>query len=396
MRASNPKMLEYLPLELLEQIISILDEDSRPPSTRLLHEPPSDLLFKGGDPGPLKNLSLTCRSVRSLIAPKMSAYLKVDPDAAQDLADSYRSSSSLEPPQSLVLYLDRESYPEFEPDSKEAGRMQTVRTNVTSMVNVVNPQALTIVASASCLGWLVDHPLIIGDAWVFNLPYQVMRLEQGPFAPSEWLHQGAVHDNHTISTIRPWNHCTYNEGSFIPAYNTYEYHLYIPLSLHQSPMSSELQCHALQLACLVSFKLVAVFPFNHTPSTCRFLGYLPNLEHLTVQLAPPLDCQRPFKRASPGSSYHDFWLENETSYRMLRDHLSFHLLYLSTFTSLDYASPGYRDTIDAVMAHVSTEWTPNGTGTWTRPVESRLFNTSPSRVSRTFCPSLPGLNPEES
>ena len=379
-------MFECLPVELLEQIISILDHASPPSSTSLLHKPPSEMLFKGADIDyPLKSLSLTCKSVRSLVAPRLFTHLKVAPDAVQDLVDV---SSLYDPPQSLILYLDYQKYPDYESGDVGYRNMNSLRAQVTWMVDMVNPKALTIVASPCLLGWLVDLPLTATDSWVFHLPYQMMRLEQGPFAPSQWFPRDVVHDNHTLSTVRPWNHCTYNEGSFVHAYSTYEYHHFEAPSLHQSPNAAEMECHALQLACLTSFKLVAVFPFNHMENTCDFLQCLPNLEHLIVQLVPTGESTTPYTTASSSSSPTDFWLENETNYKVLCEHVNNHLSRLSAFTSLDYTFPGYRSAIDDVMVDVSAEWQPDGNGTWKREVDYRPLNAPALRKAKRSCPQF--------
>ena len=265
-------MLKNFPIELLEQIVSHIDHTSPPPSTGLLHEPPSDAIFTCASNCHLKSFSLTCKALRRSVVQKLWKHLKVSPDAVHRLMDFRLSRHLMGDTQSLMLYLNSKDYPEVEISDIRSDRMVRMRAKLTWMVDMINPRTLTIVAAPSILGWLIDHPVTITGYYLFRIPYQVVQLEQGSFTPSLWFPNDVVHDNHTISTVRPWNHCTYNEGSFGPAYNTYDYHLSIPLSLHQPPNWSELECHALQLSCLTTFQLVAVFPFNHRECTCFFLA----------------------------------------------------------------------------------------------------------------------------
>ena len=65
-----------LPLELLDQIISILAEE-KPPSAKLLNEEPSNSLIRS-DYHPLKDLSRACRSTRGLCTPSLFSAMKVD------------------------------------------------------------------------------------------------------------------------------------------------------------------------------------------------------------------------------------------------------------------------------------------------------------------------------
>ena len=394
MAAITPSIHKLLPVELMEHIISLVDEDSPPPTTHLLHEPPSVSLFKGMPDAfrwtdmSLKGLSETCRTLRSLVVPRLFAHLKVAGEHAQNLVDFRKSSSLHVSPKSILLYLNPDEYPSVELNDADINNMRSLRARATWMVDVVNPQALTILAPPSCLGWLVDHPLQMSHCWVTNVPYQMIRLEQGPLAPSQWFPRDEVHNNHTLSTVRPWNHCTYNEGSFVPAYSTYDYHIYEAPSLHQSASLSEIHCHALQLGCLRSFELVAVFPFNHMRTTIYFLDLLPNLKSLSVQLAPSLQCQKQNVVGSSASSPSDFWMEIETSYNLLRDALNHALIHLSTYTIMDYVSPGYRSVIDLAMTDISQDWKPSHDGTWIRKVGSSFHNMVPTRNKKPICPGM--------
>ena len=401
MAASTRNLLDILPTELIEHVVTFVEQASPPPSTLRLREPPTPDIFKGMPSAShrvsmsLKSLSETCWTFRDLVAPKLFAHLKGRGEEAERLVDFCKSKSFSASPKSILLYFDPLDYPALDLSDTCPGQLLTdfdplcpVRASATWMVDVVNPQALIMVAPPKCLGWLMDLSLKMSDCWVVNVPLQMMRLEQGPLSPVQWFPHDTVHDNKTLSTVRPWNYCTYNEGSFVPAYSTYEYHIYEAPSLHQSDSMPELECHALQLGCLRSFELVAVFPFNHVEGTVYFLSHLPNLQRLSVQLAPSLECQQREVIGTSASCPGDFWLELELNYSFLRDLLNLCLPSLSLYDVLDYASPGYRSIVDSAMAKVSGDWKPNHKGTWTREVKVPVLNTAPTRTDGGICPTL--------
>lgn len=387
-------LLDLLPIELVERIILFVDHNSPPPSTFLLHEPPSVCVFeKTSKPSDwvglsLKSVSETCWGLRYLVAPRLFTHLKVGGEDAEKLVRFRRSNGLHTPPKSILWYIDPLQHLALEVDDTDIDRLRPIRISTTWMVDLVNPQVLTILAPPKCLGWLIDHPLRMSGCWVTNAPYQTMRLEQGSLAPAQWFPTDKVHDNRTLSTVRPWNHCTYNEGSFVPAYSTYEFYNYAAPSLHQSESLPELQCHALQLGCLQSFELVAVFPFNHITNSIYFLDHLPNLQRLSVRLAPTLECQKSEVIGTSASAPSDFWLELESNYYLLRNALNHALTHLSVYNMLDYASPGYRNIIDLAMADISADWKPNHKGTWTRKTRPPTVNTVSTRSKGTVCPNI--------
>lgn len=371
-----PCYFAVLPVEILEHIITLLDDDSPPPSAQLLHEPPTAGVFRrkqypsGQKYSSLKDLSETCWRLRYMVAPRLLSYLKVDEKLIQSFVDFYVSRGQHAPPQSVLLYLDPTEFPPLELNDSDIDHLRFIRTEATRMVDIINPRALTIAANPNCLGWLIDRPLRMNDCWVTDVPYQMLRLEQGPLAPAQWFPHATKGKHLNLSTVRPWNRCTYNEGSFVPAYQTYEYHLYQAPSLHQSASLPELESHALRLSCLQSFELVAVFPVNHMTNTVHFLDLLPNLQNLSVQLAPSPKYQKTHHIGSSASCPSDFWQELGSSYDTLRNALCHNLAYLTTYTILDYASPGYRKIIDQAMENMPEDWKANHSGTWTRKIKT--------------------------
>ena len=390
MTETGPKALGDLPTELLQLVISILDQDSSPPLAHLLREQPSQAFFRSSHSGSLKQLSTTCRSVRSLVVPSLFAHLKVDLGDLACLQALFGLMEALKcqgHARSLLVYLEKKSSP------SNNARLWTFRDAISRLMDTMNAKVLTVVAPSHEIGWLADHQNNLDDEWAFKIEYQVLRLEQGAACPNDWFPRHAVHDSGGVFTLRPWTHWTYNEGSFVPAYSTYEYHLYQAPSLHQPALFRELQCQALQLGCLRSFELIAVFPFDHINTTCQyFLERLPSLELLTIQLAPSPISQKDNLDSSASSSSAcqpgDFWRELEEDYVLLRNCVSYNLPRLSRYAILDCMSPGYRGIIDPIMEEISADWKTVGNGVWRRKRIGQALNLTPSRIVGDKCPQL--------
>ena len=394
---ANASFLDVLPIEVVESIVCLMDQDSPPPTAALLYEPPTSAIFDSApdaacrSSNSFKSLSQTCRALRRLVTPKLFAHLKVRGEDIDrlELINVRKSGLSREPLESILLYIDPLQWPTIHLGDTDIKQLRAISASATWLVQTLNPRSFSLVAPPQCLGWLMDHPLNLGNCWVMALPLQMIRLEQGPVRPTRWFPHDTVHDNKTVSTVRPWNHCSYNEGSFASAYNTYDYHSYEAPSLHQDHSMPEMQCHALQLACLRSFELIAVFPFNHMDNTIYFLARLPNLQTLSVQLAPTLTSQRQDTiNGTTAKCPSDFWLELETNYKLIRNALNCTLWCLSEYIVRDYESEGYRDLIDLAMAKVSEDWKSNDRGTWTRDVKCPVPNIAHTRRERTVCPSM--------
>ena len=480
-----PSLLD-LPLELVEQIISVLAEE-KPPSARLLYEDPSESFFRPGL-SPLKELSQACRSTRELCFPSLFSAVKVDLDCIGDFMKFSKRHSLSHYADSVLLYIDPTTFAEkIQPISDHYLWLPIIR-----VIDSVMPSVMTVVLPTSLFAHILPYQLHLEDQWAFKIPYQVLQLQVGrdlaPFAHGRVESQfsgGArakdrlpvqpeanapsSHESHDILSLadlappklssvctcpntssdlafqdgslpnslppdkslqgflpraaasscqnleetkvsqklltskyrhsdlpsanaptyhtpkidmdslnvfqlRPWTRCTFNQGSSVKGYSSYEYFsLQAPSFLYPFGHYRYLSSSAYHLSdTITSFDYIAVFPTDHFERFCSNLTFMKNLKHLRVQLAPTsgndiLDNQSALGKSQPK----DLWQELGSSYasiartvRLLCDRGD---TAVETFTSLDYVNPGLCELIDRTAGRKLRHWKsdPRG-GRWTR------------------------------
>ncbi|KAF2004235.1 hypothetical protein P154DRAFT_531557 [Amniculicola lignicola CBS 123094] len=193
--------------------------------------------------------------------------------------------------------------------------------------NILAPERVVVAAPPTTLAGLLDTQMLSSDTWAFDMKMHYIELSTIPpstscstSTPSKPKHTPAPtcrpKDTTALIHRAPWHHISYNEGSSIPAYSTYEYHL------KQSPKM--LYLLLLRIAqevepccCPTSLSFTSIFPFSTNVTTLiRAMALLPTLEELSVQLAPGLENTVLGDKGKLGRAQaSDLWLEWNESYK---------------------------------------------------------------------------------
>lgn len=369
--------LDGLPRELILSILSSLATES-PPNVECLREEPS-LALLTSEQCPLKNLSLTCWYLRRLCFNSLFSHFKIDAgctDAFKSFVDGNDLRRSVE---SVVLYTTEQATKTdprgglqdlFDPNRNTAANLQ-IQSAVVMIIEHINPKSLTIFASPLSFTALVPYELNLSDSWAFNISHQILRLEQDKSATTPCTSSFAPAFD--ILAICPWQHITYNEGSSIPAYSTYEYfHKRTPSLFGTSPYGT-VPKRGPGLAHLTSFDYVAIFPFDRMKGVYILLKELHNLKHLRTQLAPSaMNGVLDDPVAMGKGQRSDLWAEFEMAHCELFRYIQMEAQEsLTRYTVLDYTTPELRRMIDGAELNVWPEayWRHDGNGSWTKHLE---------------------------
>ena len=337
-----------LPLELLQHVISFVAEEKLL-STRMLHEEPSDALLRSTY-HPLKDLSQACRATRELCFPSLFSALKVDINSAEEFLTFSGTHSLCSQADSLVLYLDLSC----QDDNLSSCNIwpAMVRT-----IDSVKPSLVTILSTTSLFRLILPYDLDLNDEWAFRIPYQVLqlRLPKHLAASSHTSRQALESQN--VFQIREWTHCTFNQGSSINGYCTYEYYLKLTPTIFDPLCEVELKRKMTEggFANLTSLDYIALFPINCTMERfCTCMQIMKKLRCLRVQFAPTpsndvLDDSAAVGKCQPG----DLWQEFEDCYKTLTRYFwrtwDSEGTLMDEFISLDYVNPRLRELLDRVM-----------------------------------------------
>ncbi|KAM0794810.1 hypothetical protein BDR22DRAFT_939939 [Usnea florida] len=360
-----------LPLELVEQIISILAEQ-KPPSARFLHENPSESILRLGL-CPLKELSQVCHLTRELCFPSLFSAVKVDLDCIGDFLKFSKRHWLSNYADSVLLYIDPPTFAEkIEHISDHYLWLPMIR-----VIDSVMPLVMTLVLPPSLFAHILPYQLHLENQWAFNIPYQVLQL-QIPRDLAAFAH-GKVQsrfpgDSLNVFRIRPWTRCIFNQGSSVKGYGSYEYfYKQAPSLLYPLRHSEFLRLSSDDLFDnITSFDYIAVFPIDHFDVFCSNITFMTNLKCLRVQFAPTsgndiLDNPSELGKSQPK----DLWQELESCYntiaRKVRVLCDRGEMSIETFSSLDYVNPVLCELIDRTAGRKLRTWKsdPRG-GHWTR------------------------------
>ena len=365
-----------LPAELVLQILSFLIE-RKPHSMRHLHAEPSEALLQSGYT-PVKDLSLTCQHLRNLCLQTLFANVKLTLTNDRVSMFTERSVSFIQD-HDLVRGIESVLFYQVASDAidNEHECINKPRCNMESqilwVISQLNPAVVTIMLPPSCFQDLMPYDLRESDDWAFQIPYQVLHLTRPADMPPACVSVNDAQDN-SILNMHPWGHCTFNEGSSIRAYSTYEYfHKHVPSIF--SPINEPKMLDAVWrvLPYLTSLDYVAIFPFSvrHMQQFCNFLtAAAPSLQHLRTRLSPTrgngvLDD----KEAMGTCQRTDIWSELEVCYSYLADWLrQGYLDSIIYFTVLEYDNPELRDAIHRVC-DMGADWAHVGNGEWVKLVQ---------------------------
>ena len=169
-----------LPLELVEQVISVLAEE-KPPSAKCLHEDPSESTL-GLGLRPLKELSQVCRLTRELCFPSLFSAVKVDLDCIGDFMKFSKRHWLSNYADSVLLYIDPTTFAKkIEHISDHYLWLPLVR-----VIDSVMPSVVTLMLPPSLFAHILPYQLDLENQWAFNIPFQVLQLriprDLAPFA----------------------------------------------------------------------------------------------------------------------------------------------------------------------------------------------------------------------
>lgn len=368
-----------LPPELVQLILSFLDEE--PPSRRNLYEEPSEASFCSNET-PLKNLSSTSRFMRHLTVEPLSLCMKVNVDKIQDMHEYLRRCGLTKRFHSILICPP--SSPEVASSSVQVSRYLSQVSIYGILEAIGSPETLTIILPPKGIAMFLPYTVDTRDDWAFKTPLQILHFTQsssqaknlarahsttplpGPRRAYDYPKRS---DPFNIFSICPWTHCTFNEGSSVGVYSTYEHFLRGTPSIFQYQSSHKMQSQVQMIRCLASFDYIAVFPINHMSCVVTTLSSLENLQCLRVQLAPSASGSKAVNHSSGSGPCPsgDLWMEFEECYICLVTHIiGGHFESLREFTSLDYSDPGPREILDRIVQthYWPDNWIYRGDGHW--------------------------------
>lgn len=363
-----------LPAELVLEILPFLVE-RKPHSMRHLHEEPSEALLQS-EYTPVKSISLTCRHLRNLCLQTLFTNVKLTLTSTRLSASTDRSISFFQDHdlvrgiESVLFYQVASDNLDDEHDSINLPG-SSIESQILWVMSQLNPSAITIMLPPSSFQELMPYDLRESDDWAFQIPYQVLHLTQSTDMPSACVAVSDSQDN-SILNMLPWGHCTFNEGSSIRAYSTYEYfHKHVPSIFTPINVQKMMDAVWKTVPYLTSLDYVAVFPSSgrHILNLCDFLSSAaPNLQHLRARFSPTRGNGVLDDREAMGTCQRtDLWSELENCYTDLASWVR-HKSSVIDFTVLDYDNAELRDAIHQVC-DMGIDWAHEGNGVWVKPVQ---------------------------
>jgi hypothetical protein len=223
--------------------------------------------------------------------------------------------------QSVVVHTDKE-YQLRHVSTAEAPLARAVADIWSAVFNALDPTRVVVAAPPATLAGLLDTQVMSSDTWAFDMKMHYIELLQPKPHRYEHMKSDCRSWSSALVHRRPWSHLSYNEGSSIPAYSTYEYHL------KQSPkilylILVRLAKEASPCCNITSFSFTGVFPFvTNVTAIVRALHKIPNLGRIDFQLAPgPENNSLEDPERMGRAQRSDFWLEWNDSYKVLVSYL---------------------------------------------------------------------------
>ena len=354
--------LSIFPQEILLYIIDILGSAFDDKEYALLHEVPSNTyLHLLKEVTPIKNLSRTSKAWRYFLLPILFSIVQLDPHLSglfvlSERLEFWKKHSLFGGVKHILVY------------AHDNLNVESLRREIKHLLKTTSAKKLTIIARPEILAQLIRAEIHDFDSWQFRMPFHVIQLERA--VPSQHRVEPDESTNTEISqhVLCHWTRCSYNQGSFVSGYLTYEYHNLQPPSLLLSSSVRKSGFTQMMSQTLRSLEIVAVFPFDRREAF-GFITTLVGLEKLSVQLAPTSTSSegRACASASSSASPDDYWYELEGNYRKLREYLESSAgKSLSEYVMADFQDPGYRSVIETCMDGIHSGWTMREPGRWTR------------------------------
>lgn len=232
--------MERLPQEILDHIVSYLDTE--PPSERHLFDRPSKRFFYS-DLLPLKWISLTSQRFRKPAAKLLFKHLIMD--TSRDTSKLFPILRNLEIGTNQVhsILIHNNPFADRPVSTRQIQRVLDVA------LEMLNPIVVTLAVSPTQLATLMMSECRLTDAWAFQIPFQVLRLQTDERESD--VRQTPSH----LMQGRPCHQVTFNEGSTVPIYSAYEYfHRQMPSWMIDPLFFRGCLCQ------LTVFEFIAVFP----------------------------------------------------------------------------------------------------------------------------------------
>ncbi|KAF2197280.1 hypothetical protein GQ43DRAFT_444390 [Delitschia confertaspora ATCC 74209] len=271
---------------------------------------------------------------------------------------------------SVVVFTERE-YELRHIATADAPLRRAVTEVWSQLFSSLDPTRIVVGAPPTTMAGLLDAAMLSSDGWAFNMKLHYIELIQDQQSKISAVHSSNCASwGESLVYRRPWTHLSYNEGSSITAYSTYEYHL------KQSPKMLYIVLHQLarvQNCCSIrSFAFTSVFPFS-TNMECviKALGKIPTLTKVQFQLAPGpennlLSSPKRMGRAQP----HDLWLEWNESYQLIATFLRlYNFSNGAEFSSIDCREHSLAEEVEEYvqrLQHDGIGWRKIGVGRWVR------------------------------
>lgn len=359
--------LQNLPYELIDYILSFLDNCG--PSLANYAARPS-LNLTQSIPHPLKCLSLTCHTLRSLTIPRLFSFTCLDPATLSDFLSFIRSHDLNGRVFSVVAILKVSDKDHLTHPLWWARLLKTLP----------NVRWFSILAPPLELGSLMSISVPKAEVWAFNMPYHLLRLRRVSSPSTSENDVGVYPTEPSLFTFSEWDHLTLNEGSSLKAYSLYEYFLrktpslLASLKTNSEPSDLASQAASALFERLQSFTYIAIFPFyNHVDNVLKHVRRMTNLRTFVTQLSTRADVDAISDEHVDETrkvDMNDCWMELTTAYDLIL-HTVLYLAQegqLQRWEAKDVSSiSGIKDELVCKMeGRLGTDWIMESEGVWTR------------------------------
>ena len=362
-----------LPVEVVQRVVDFLAGEESFCWQEIRHTPSARLLDDVSKP--LKSISLTCHSLRSLVFPILFRSLRIGFDVL--LPETSKAEDRLRGLSRLSTFIEKHSlagelrgltvYIPLQSEVRSHYFQDYLQDVVRFALEEVNPVSLTLIGSASSLGSLLSIHVSDLDTWAFGERLQILQLKQ-PLHLARQRGSVDVRAHCSLLQQRPWTDMTLNEGSSLKVYSTYEYQFKKPPSIicwkndHQSARQFFLLFPQLR-----HISYMAIFPLpHHIAKFARALWYLPQLVSLFTQFTPASDAQNNILEDASEvgkANISDVWMEAAHACRVL----AFELKMKGRFSTLRrWTTTDEKIQFDEIVGSVLEGWEKKETRVWER------------------------------
>lgn len=352
-----------LPNEILSRVISFLETPS-PFDASLSQKPALDWPKDSNSDSKrrittLKNVSTSNQLLRSLTLPLLFRHVILDPVWLSDFLAFLRENDLSQRVSSVVAVV--------------SGHYNHIHPAWWArLLNEVPATRLHIIAAPHILAELIGVSSWSTDAWAFDIPHQILSLEQSLESTTQQIYYD---DLPSFMDARPWIGLNVNEGSSVFAYTTYEYFFRRTPSLLSALAPRSSTMGDAMFANLISFEYVAVFPFyNHVDEVLKCVQKMIRLQKLAIKLCPDANSSTLQEEAEAAGGHIDIndpWNECDTSWRLIAHNVAAltRVGVLQELRMIDVQIEGVREALESTLERILKDsWTylGDGSGLWLR------------------------------